>query len=641
MRIITFFFALLIICGSASGQGQGGILCSKHKAEAFVRQARNARVAYPGDTKIDVKYHHLNLNISYTAKYISGAVRTDFVTTEDNFTACSFDLNAALKVDSVIMNKSKVNFARSGNKINLTFAQTYSKAQKLSLTIYYQGTPQGSAFGSFSFGTHGGGSPAVWSLSEPYGAPDWWPCKDDPSDKIDSVAVSVTMPSAFVSVSNGVLKEQKTNADNTKTYHWESRYPISHYLISVACSNYAEYTDYFKYSATDSMKISHFIYPEVLTTNLKKQLDETADMLQYFSDQFGLYPFIKEKYGHAMCGFGGGMEHQTVSSMGGFNQDLISHELAHQWFGDKITCKTWADIWVNEGFASYSEALYAEHKSGKPVYDAYMQEYIRVAKNASGTLSIKDIQDENKIFDYNLVYGKGAVVLHMLRGVLGDKVFFEVLKGYANSEFAYGAAGIDDFRTVAERISKKDLKYFFDQWLYGESYPRYQYSWSKTGNNSVAVTINQNKLTTAPNYFSMPVELKLSLSNQKDTTVIAFVESNTKVFQFTNLAAEVKSIVFDPGNKIMKTVSENGVISGLEDEGTLFVIYPNPTEKSLKIRHSLTKIDKMEVLDISGRAVISEAYTSDELNVSSLYPGKYFLRISYADKAVSKAFVVK
>ncbi|NJR31235.1 M1 family metallopeptidase [bacterium] len=193
-------------------------------------------------------------------------------------------------------------------------------------------------------------------------------------------------------------------------------------------------------------------YPESLTNTTKIALDKTAFMLDLFSQKFGLYPFIKEKYGHAQFGWGGGMEHQTCSSMGSFGETLMAHELAHQWFGDKITCKSWEHIWLNEGFASYGECLYTEAVSGKSGYDSYINSFMTSAKTASRTIYVQNINNINEIFNSARTYRKGAVVIHMLRGIVGDDKFFKILQNYMTSKNAYGSATIEDFQTVAEQV---------------------------------------------------------------------------------------------------------------------------------------------------------------------------------------------
>ena len=260
-------------------------------------------------------------------------------------------------------------------------------------------------------------------------------------------------------------------------------YPIAQYLISIAVTNYEKYVNYFHYSnngVPDSMPITHYLYPGKLSS-IKAQLDETPNMIKVFSERYGLYPFIKEKYGHAEFGWGGSMEHQTCTSMGvnTFKQYIISHELSHQWFGDKVTCKTWRDIWLNEGFANYSEAVYFEAIGGKTSYDNEITFEMKSAKKAVGSVYVQDISSAGNIFNYNRTYAKGECVLHMLRGVVGDSTFFHILRAYdSDPQLAYNSATTEDFKRVAENVSGMDLNYFFSEWIYGENYPKYTYNWS-------------------------------------------------------------------------------------------------------------------------------------------------------------------
>ena len=247
--------------------------------------------------------------------------------------------------------------------------------------VYYHGTPGSSGFGSFAFSSQGG-NPAIWTLSEPYGAKDWWPAKDTPADKADSADFWITVSTSLKAVSNGKLMSIVDNGNGTHTYKWKNSYPIAQYLLSMAITNYAEYTNYYHYSPSDSMPINHFLYPENLNSNIS-QLNKTPGMIEIYSQQFGQYPFINEKYGHAQFGWGGGMEHQTVSSMGGFSDGLIAHELAHMWYGDNITCKDWHHIWLNEGFATYGEGVIYENWYGKACYDNYIASEMSGCKKCS------------------------------------------------------------------------------------------------------------------------------------------------------------------------------------------------------------------------------------------------------------------
>jgi aminopeptidase N len=390
-----------------------------------------------------------------------------------------------------------------------------------------------------------------WTLSEPW-------CETGGhvvSDKADSSDVWITCSSNLTGVSNGVLTETLINGDGTKTYKWKNRYPIANYLISIAVSNYAEYKNYFKYTSDgiqDSMLVIHYIYPENLE-QFKPQLDKTMQMLEIFSDLFGLYPFIKEKYGHAEFGRGG-MEHQTITSLGFFTDAVIAHELAHQWFGDKITCRNWENIWLNEGFATFCEALYLETASGKDAYNADISSIMDRAKTAKGTIYVQDINTISEIFSGSRSYAKGGVVLHMLRGVLGDSLFFKTLRTYINDpSLAYSTAVTEDFQRAAETVSDSSLEYFFEEWIYGEFYPKYFVDWNYTNEAGniyrIDVRIEQDE-NSNPKYFTMPVQLKIS-TDVKDTI---FHILNNKQIQSFSFLVEGKPInfFFDPDNLILR-----------------------------------------------------------------------------------------
>ncbi|HEY7750828.1 MAG TPA: M1 family metallopeptidase, partial [Ignavibacteriaceae bacterium] len=384
----------------------------KAERERYSKQLQLEKVNYPGDTKIDVTYYGLELRITYQPNYLYGKVTIGAKVDTTAIQNCFLDLQNALTVDSIWINGNSAGYSHLNHKINLTLDRVYNSGEELLITIFYKGLPGSSGFGSFEFSSHQG-VPTIWTLSEPYGAPDWFPCKDTPSDKADSSDVWIRVADNLVPVSNGKLMGITNQGDGTHTYWWKNHYPIAQYLISLAITNYYVYTNYFVYSPTDSMPVIHFIYPESFN-GYKSQLDKTPQMLEVFSEKFGLYPFIEEKYGHAQFGWGGGMEHQTVSSMGGFGDGIMAHELAHQWFGDMITCKDWHHIWLNEGFATFLDAIYTEAIYGKSAYNNQIAQEMGSARTAQGTIWVQDISSVWEIFNGARSYAKGACVLHML-----------------------------------------------------------------------------------------------------------------------------------------------------------------------------------------------------------------------------------
>lgn len=596
MRLILTLLALFpFITTAQTTVSTGAEACAAGKIRYFdkVLSDPRARIAYPGDPGIDITYYGLNLNITHTPAYMRGAVIISLRSTSASLSTFFLDLRTSMKVDSVKANQKKLAFQQANNRLVITPPQPLSIGQALTFIVYYQGNPASTnGFGTFSFATHGPNrTPVIWSLSEPYGTSDWFPCKDTPADKADSSAVSITAPNVFVSVSNGTLEGITNNADSTRTYRWRNHYPIAHYLISVAMTNYSRYDTPFTYQGRDgvpqNMPITHYLYPESLAGN-RPNLDQTPTIMSILTDRFGTYPFIQEKYGHAECGFGGGMEHQTISSMGAFTPSIIAHELAHQWFGDKITCRDWQNIWLNEGFATYAEQLYAEAVGGKTGYNTAITSLMQTARQAKGSVYVQDIGTSDNIFNYARTYAKGGIILHMLRGLVGDDVFFRILKTYASApNVAYGTAVTEDFQVIAEQVSGRKLAYFFRQWIYGENYPTYRYNWTNnSANNVYSVQVQLTQSTnTNPASFTMPVQIRVHAA-AGDTTVTVFNDQAEQTFTLPAKGIPT-GITIDPNNWILKTVVAPTILSSLPEPSASVRIFPNPATDIIHITCTL------------------------------------------------------
>lgn len=581
----------------------------KSERERFSKLNQLQQVQYPGDSQIDITYYGLDLTITTNPNYLTGIVTIGVKADTTEINSCFLDLRNFLTIDSILINGASTTFTHSNNIININLDHTYLQGEPFTLKIYYRGEPGGTNFGGFYFGTHGG-TPIISTLSESYSGPYWWPQKDTPADKADSSDVRITVADNLIPVSNGTLESITPNGNGTHTYHWKNHHTIANYLISLAITNYTQYDTYYHYSPTDSMVITNFIYPENFNF-VKPYVDETDEMIEVFADKYGEYPFIDEKYGHAEFQWGGAMEHQTCTSMGFWGSGVISHELAHQWYGDMITCKDWHHIWLNEGFATYSEAVYIEAKSGKAAYDAEMSSNLNQAKMAVGTIWVQNINDEWEIFNGARSYAKGACVLHMLRGIVGDSTFFDIMRAYSDDpDLKYGVATTEDFQEVAESVSGLDLEYFFHEWIYGENEPTYTVGWHGTHVSGdiyrVSLTINQ-AVNSNPTFFTMPVQIKVNTS-LGDTTVTLFNDAQTQNFQF-QVTGEPQSIVFDPGNWILK--NNTTIIVGVEPEIPLpkqFSLeqnYPNPFNPSTTIQYEVPKTSKviLKVYDITGKEI--------------------------------------
>ncbi len=624
----------------------------RQEMKAFLNSGKFQKVQYPGDSNIDVTYYGLDLAITTSPNLLKGSASINLKITSALMNSFFLDLQDPLTVDSVNSNGKNLSFIHQNDKITFSNNSVFNIGEEIKLIIYYHGVPGSSGFGSFEFGSHNG-QPAIYTLSEPYGTSDWFPCKDTPADKADSSDVWITCSNSLIPVSNGKLVQIIDNGNGTHTYKWKNHHPIAQYLISLAISNYTEYTTYYKYSKIDSLPIVHYIYPEHFNS-VKPNLDLTADMIKVFSEKFGQYPYLDEKYGHAEFGWGGGMEHQTVSSMGAFSRDIISHELSHQWFGDKVTCKDWHHIWLNEGFATYAEGVYIESISGTAGYKSFINGEMNRAKNAQGTIYVQNISSINQIFDGNRSYAKGAVVLHMLRGITGENVFFNILKSYASDPaLAYGVATTEDFQAVAESVSGLDLNYFFQEWIYGEGFPSYSLSWSKEslGNDLFVIHYNiEQAFHKNPGFFTMPIQLDISTSNG-DTTITIFNNQKSQQFNIT-VSGNPISVTFDPDNFILKSISSvtdvNDELS-LPAEFSLSQNYPNPFNPSTKIKYSIKEQGnvKLIVYDILGREVatlVNEQKPAGNYEVtfdaSRLSSGVYFYRLRAGSFVSTKKMIL-
>jgi aminopeptidase N len=648
--IKKLFTILLIVTGLISAQDEYKPWI-KAERDRHAKTIQLSKIQYPGDTKIDITYYGLDLNITYQPNYITGKVMLNARVDTNSINDLFLDLKDNMIVDSVLLDGSQLSFTHSNDEIDITLNRTYNQNELISLIIYYQGLPVQTGFQSFKFGTHGG-NPIISSLSEPYGSSDWWVCKDTPADKADSADIWITVSTDLIPVSNGTLQSVASNGNGTHTYHWKCHYSIAQYLISVAITNYLQYDTYFHYGQSDSMVITHYVYPESFNS-VKQDLDETDDMIEVFTEKFGTYPFISERYGHAEFDWGGAMEHQTCSSMGSFGIGIISHELAHQWYGDMITCKNWHHIWLNEGFATYAEAVYLEAKSGQATYNYQIVVEMSYAKPATGSIWVQDISSVGQIFNYARSYAKGACVLHMLRGVVGDSTFFDIMRAYSDDpDLKYGVAVTEDFQEIAENIYGPSLDYFFEQWIYGENYPKYTVNWSKNslGGDLYSIDLNiiQN-VNSDPAFFTMPVQIRV-ITSLGDTTVTLFNNAQNQNFQF-DVVGNPTSINFDPGNWILKDVL--GItdieILPIPVEYSLKQNYPNPFNPSTTIEYTIPQngFVSLKVFNVLGKEVATLVNGQNEsgkhkveFDASSLNSGVYFYRIESGNFVETKKLVL-
>lgn len=641
---------LLISCSSLFGQALDREFEDLVQAERKGAQKRMVFVSNPNTYNYDITYHRLRLTVDPTELFIAGEVTTKYIAKE-NLNSVTFDLSDALDVSTVKQRGIDLNFTRSGNNeliVNLPITQNINVLD--SLSINYSGTPPASGFGSFLIDEHNG-SPILWTLSEPFGAMEWWPCKQDLVDKVNNIDVYITAPSQYVSVSNGLEQSRFNNGNGTTTTHFKHNYPIPAYLIAIAVSNYEVYNQQGGLGTASSpfFPIVNYMYPETATANIAS-LQVTPDIINFFESVFDPYPFRNEKYGHCQFGWGGGMEHTTVSFMtagtsGGYTRSLIAHEMGHQWFGNKVTCGSWKDIWLNEGFATYLASMVIQNFDGEAAFisdKSTMISTITSNQTPNSALYLTDAEstDVNRIFNSRLSYRKGAMVLNMLRFKLGDTNFFRALRNYLNDpELAYGYAVTPDLKGHLEATSGMNLTEFFNDWVYNIGYPIYNITANNLGDGQAKITINQSQSNPSVTFFEMPVPIRLTGAGGQQLDLV--LENTTNAQQFiVNVPFTVTGVVFDPKKDIIsKNNSATLGATSFELESKV-VIYPNPAKSIVTVEMPRSIfLEKCIVFNALGQKV--DEFQTNILSVEQLAAGLYTLEVITSEGRILKKFIKK
>ena len=637
MRLTSLFFFLLPIVLIAQNYDE-----ELDNIVAFESNIASKKIDFKTNlntANYDLKYHKLEFNLDPSSAYLEGQITSHYVAKED-LNQVVFDLTENMNVSDVyhLYSGALLNFVHTPDDeliIDLPVLQNAGVMD--SLKVIYSGNPISSGFGSYEQSDHNG-SPIIWTLSEPYGAKGWWPCKQDLNDKIDLIDVFITTPKfnsnneENIAVSNGLEISQITSGQD-KTTHFKHQYPIPAYLIAISVTNYLTYNHVVDNNGSP-FEIVNYVYPENYD-NANQSTPITVDIMNLFSGLFEEYPFSNEKYGHAQFGWGGGMEHTTVSFMGGFSRGLIAHELAHQWFGNKVTCGSWKDIWLNEGFATYLSGLVIENFDGFESFTSWKQNRINsITSQPGGSVYIIDNDTtSSRIFNGRLSYSKGAMVAHMLRKELSDAIFFESLQNYlADPDLSYGYAKSDDFIVSVEETVQVDLTEFFNDWLYGEGYPTYTIEWSQPSENLARFVINQAQSHWTVDFFESKVTLKLNGTNGENITTTLDNTYNGQEF-FQTVLFDISDVEFDPYYDIISKNNEVVLSLTSNDIQNEVSISPTPTNNKFKIikPRNLT-IDSLIIYNVSGQNVASRKY-SKYIDVRDFSPGQYFIKL-FSDKGL-------
>jgi aminopeptidase N len=592
----------------------------------------------------DVHFYKLDIALERTSTYISGNVLIAATVVAAAMDTFGFELHSALSIDSVLVNGNSITPLRTGNAVIVPLPAGIGQGAAVQAHVFYKGTPPSSGGGGFGSGMSNDFSPSwgnqvTWSLSQPFAAHEWWPCKQVLNDKADSTEVWITTSNSNKAGSNGVLQQVVTLPGSKARYEWKSRYPISYYLVSVAVAQYVDYTITANpVGAPQPIVIQNYIYnnPQTLP-NFQTDIDETADMLEAFSEKFGLYPFHEEKYGHCMAPIQGGMEHQTMTTQGFFEFTLTAQELMHQWFGNYVTCAGWQDVWLNEGFASYGEYLAYEFLRNPAQAANYMNDvHDNVKSQPGGSVYVADTTNDARIFSSRLSYDKGSTLVHTLRYLVNnDSLFYGACRAYLN-QYAFGTARTANLQQVVEQYTGINLTDFVQQLFYGEGYPTYNVTYNYAAGNLYLEVLQTTSSAVTP-FFSMPVTYSLGRQSRPDTIVRLVPDANISRY-IIPLADAVTSITVDPDNGLVNddnVTYDSGlsfILTGInEPVQPLLKVYPNPAADKFTIWLSdRQQPARVHITDMHGRttATIEANRFPLHIDASRFASGVYVIHVA-------------
>ena len=638
----AIFFLLSILCSIVANAQEMPVAHTKfshyqHFKNAHRFTGSNAELQTYLDW--DLTYNELQLNIDPAKLYVSGKVLFNIKAVSTQLSNIDIDLSNKLEIISIKSNEKDLAFTHQNNRVNIILGQTLTSGESFTLAVTYRGVPDATGFGAFAQNFHGDNIPAIYTLSEPYGAMEWWPCKQSLSDKIDSIDIIVFSPEQYQTASNGLLIEN-TVSDGIRKNHWRHRHPIATYLVFVSTTQYEIYSDWAELSSGNKVEILNYVYPSN-AEYARQQTPFTADLLKLFSDLFIDYPFKDEKYGHAQFGWGGGMEHQTMSSMGGFSHGLIAHELAHQWFGNYITCANWSEIWLNEGFATYLTALYYQYLDPDPWWQRWREVTLdQIIAQPNGSVYVRDTSTIDNIFNSRLTYKKAAYVLHSLRGQIGDEAFFEGINSYLSDPRATnGFANTSILRENFEMAADTSLMEFFNDWIYGEGHPILNINSYTTGTELI-VEIEQEP--SAPNgpFFEMKVPIRVFKLGKSET----FWLHNTQTKQNFNLKLgyQADSILIDPDIWLLAEIKSQ-YSSAPAISSNDFKITTNYNQKFIMIEAPITDEAMLKIYQTNGKLVDKAQWSQQNKCYyhQHLTPGIYVIQFINNEMNFTSKFIIK
>ena len=596
----------------------------------------------------DVHFYSLDLNMTNQSTLLSGTAEIHG-TIVQNLDTILLELFPSQTITQLRLNGVPSTYSRVNSLLKIGVNQ--SVGSSFVISVDYSGTPPtsvqnpfgGSGVSNATVSTIG--NKVTWTVSCPFLAHEWFPCKQILRDKADSSAVRITVPNGLIATSNGILEQTEDLGNGFTRFTWKNHHPILYYLI---CATVAPYTEYVNYAHPinlpgDSIKIQNFIYGNATgISQAEAQCDLLPGFIELYSDKFGLYPFSDEKYGISLAPLSGGMEHQTMTTVGVMEKKITTHELCHQWWGDYVGIASFSDVWLSEGFATYGEYIMLENFYPTETTALVNAWHSSVLTAVGGSIWHTDTLNIARIYNSRLTYKKGGAIIHTLRHLINnDSLFYASLRSFLS---AYGdsvAVGLD-LKAHLEASTGIDLTPFFEQWYFGEGYPTISARWNSVGNDVLVEINHTTSMPASVPYFSIPLELRFVRNGLADTIVRVNLADNSDQFFLSGMGSVSALSTIDPNNWI---INKNGTIvqdptftaavETMVDEDS-WTVYPNPSSDEITITWK-DGACTLRIMDSRGQLIqtIDQA-TENPMKISGLKSGVYIIEISTANGARSQ-----
>ncbi|WP_027378330.1 M1 family aminopeptidase [Chryseobacterium daeguense] len=604
-----------------------GLIAKEMKSFTHKMAAGNVN---PNTLNYDLQYQRMDVTINPAVLNISGSVTSHFKPNQ-SMTSIYFDLDNQMSVSQVQYHGNSLAFQQLSTKeIKIDFQSALPANVLDSLTISYSGAPT-NANNAFFNGTQGG-TAVLSTLSEPYGAQDWFPTKQSLNDKIERFDFKIRTPSQYSVASNGKLMSETAISGSQKLTFWRTMYPMAAYLVALSITNFTKLNDTM---GNPPFPFVNYVFPSTASNaSAMSNIEWTKTVMNTFETYLGPYPFRNEKYGHMQFQAGGGMEHQTMSSMGSWGRGLIAHELAHQWFGDKVTCGAWNDIWLNEGFATFGEHLANEKllMTNDQFLDYLLdqKDYVTSAPGGSVYVANSNLGSVGTIFNSRLTYSKGGYVVRMLKWILGDTAFYQAIKEYhARPALAYNYVKTQDLNASLLQSTGVNFTEFFNDWIYGEGYPIYDIRWKQSG-GQIIIKAAQTQSSPTVSFYEMPLPIKVNGTGGQTAYFKLNNTSNNQYF-VESVAFPVASVEFNYEYQILEknsTVTQDLTLNTSDVTKEEFALYPNPAKNELNIK-GIKKPAEFTIYFTDGKLVRKGTYQPERpINISELVPGTYIFKIN-------------